>query len=141
MFDSNDPEEALFVRTATRYYQIYDLATGELVHQSQDLALLGLQFNASEIRQFSEGPTLMDIQTDQGPLRLYNDHIQSPAGNIFLLQVGMSLQARQVALDRFIWLMIWLIPKVWRFVRALVRKLTGAGSPPSRPTTGRGADV
>jgi len=39
-FDSNDPEEALFVRTATRYYQIYDLATGELVHQSQDLALL-----------------------------------------------------------------------------------------------------
>ena len=110
MFDSNDPEEALFIRTATRYYQIYDLATGELVHQSQDLALLGLQFSASEIRQFSEGPTLMDIQTDQGQLRFYNDHIQNPNGNIFLLQVGMSLQARQVALDRFIWLMVWLIP-------------------------------
>jgi heavy metal sensor kinase len=110
MFDSNDPEESLFVRTATRYYQIYDLASGELVHQSQDLALLGLQFSAAEIRQYSEGPTLMDIQTDQGLLRFYNDQIQSPSGKVFLLQVGMSLQARQVALDRFIWLTLWLIP-------------------------------
>jgi len=109
-FDAGDPEESLFVRTATRYYQIFDLATGGLVHQSQDLALLGLQFSADEIRQFNERPTLMDIQTDQGPLRLYNDHIQSPSGKVFLLQVGMSLQAKQVALDRFIWLMIWLIP-------------------------------
>jgi heavy metal sensor kinase len=110
MFDSSDSEESLFVRTATRYYQIYDIATGELVHQSQDLALLGLQFNTVEIRQFNEGPTLMDIQTDQGPLRFYNDHIQSPSGKVFLLQVGMSLQAKQIALDRFIWLMLWLIP-------------------------------
>jgi len=53
---------------------------------------------------------MTDIQTDQGTLRLYNDHIQSPTGKVFLLQVGMSLQGRQVALDRFIWLMIWLIP-------------------------------
>jgi heavy metal sensor kinase len=109
-FDANDPEESLFVRTATRYYQVYDLATGVLVHQSQDLALLGLQFSAAEIRQFNERATWMDIQTDQGPLRLYNDHIQSPSGKVFLLQLGMSLQSKQIALDRFIWLMLWLIP-------------------------------
>jgi heavy metal sensor kinase len=109
-FDSSDSEESLFVTTATRYYQIYDLSTGALIHQSQELALLGLQFSPYEILQFSEGPALMDIQTDHGPLRLYNDHILSPSGKTFLLQVGTSMASKQTALDRFIRLTVWLIP-------------------------------
>ena len=36
--------------------------------------------------------------------------------------------------------MIWLIPKVWRFIRALLAKVTGA-SAHSSDTQGRGADV
>jgi heavy metal sensor kinase len=110
MFDSNDSEETLFVTTATRYFQIYDLATGTLVQQSQELGLMGLAFIPEEILQISGGPALMDIQTGQGPLRFYNDRIVSPAGKKYLLQVGMSLQSKQVALDRFIRLTVWLIP-------------------------------
>jgi len=110
MFDSNDAEESLFVTTATRYFQIYDLVTGALVHQSQELGLLGLQFSPYEILQISGGPTLMDIQTDEGPLRFYNDRVVSPSGKTYMLQVGMSLQSKQVALDRFIRLTVWLIP-------------------------------
>ena len=45
-----------------------------------------------------------------------------------------------VVLGFIVALMIWLIPKVWRFIRGLVRKLTGAGAR-SEPTTGHGADV
>ena len=37
-------------------------------------------------------------------------------------------------------LMIWLIPKVWRFIRMLIGKMTGMARG-SGPTTGRGADV
>jgi Domain of unknown function (DUF4126) len=36
--------------------------------------------------------------------------------------------------------MIWLIPKLWRFIRALIGKVTGT-STRAGPATGRGADV
>ena len=110
VFDSNDAEESLFVATATRYFQIYDLGSGTLVHQSQELGLTVGVFSPEELLQISGGPPLMDIQTDQGPLRFYNDHVVSPSGKTYMLQVGMSLQSRQIALDRFIRLTVWLIP-------------------------------
>jgi heavy metal sensor kinase len=71
---------------------------------------MGLQFSPYEILQISGGPALMDIQTDEGPLRFYNDRVVSPSGKTYLLQVGMSLQSKQVTLDRFIRLTAWLIP-------------------------------
>jgi len=49
--------------------------------------------------------------------------------------------AALIVLALIVLLMIWLIPKVWRFLRAMVRKLTGARSAGSRPTTSHGADV
>jgi hypothetical protein len=48
--------------------------------------------------------------------------------------------AALVVLALLVLLMIWLIPKVWRFIRALIDKVTGAPAP-SGDTTGRGADV
>jgi heavy metal sensor kinase len=53
---------------------------------------------------------LMDIQTDQGQFRLYNDRITSPAGRPYLLQVGISVESEHIALDRFVKLALWLIP-------------------------------
>jgi len=48
--------------------------------------------------------------------------------------------AALVVLGLLVLLMIWLIPKVWRFIRALIDKVTGASARPT-DTTGRGADV
>ena len=48
--------------------------------------------------------------------------------------------AALVVLGALILLMIWLIPKVWRFVRALVARATGAPQR-SRDAKGQGADV
>ena len=48
--------------------------------------------------------------------------------------------AALVVLGVLVLFMIWLIPKVWRFIWALMRKVTGASSS-SGATTGRGADV
>ena len=44
VFDQTDPEQAAFVQEATRYYQIYDARTGELLVQSDALRPLGLEF-------------------------------------------------------------------------------------------------
>ena len=49
--------------------------------------------------------------------------------------------AALIVLALIVLLMIWLIPKVWRFLRAMVRKLTGVRSAGSQPPTSHGADV
>jgi len=63
------------------------------------------------------------------------------------LAVGMVLWlafahpvAALVVLGLLVLLMLWLIPKVWRFIRALIRKVTGT---PAHPATAsrRGTDV
>src|SRR5262249_1783077 len=92
------------------YYQVYDLTSSELVDQSRVLQLLDLQFSANELRQIMEGPMIMDIDTDQGQLRFYNDRITSPLGKPYLLQTAISFESRQLALDRFVRLSFALVP-------------------------------
>jgi hypothetical protein len=48
--------------------------------------------------------------------------------------------AALIVLGLLVLLMLWLIPKVWRFIRTLIRKVTGT-SAGAAGTTGRGADV
>lgn len=109
-FDPEDPEVAYFVRTATRYYQVYDLAAGEQVEQSPELQFLGLGFGPAELQAIAAGPLLMDIQTDEGTLRFFNDRLVAPDGRVFLQQVGTSLQSLDLTLRRFRRLALWLLP-------------------------------
>ena len=37
VYDVKDPQEAYFIRTATRYFQILDVSNGEVLAQSQEL--------------------------------------------------------------------------------------------------------
>jgi hypothetical protein len=48
--------------------------------------------------------------------------------------------AALIVLGVLVALMLWLIPKVWRFIRALVARVTGTPAP-SRDSTGQRADV
>ena len=48
--------------------------------------------------------------------------------------------AALIVIGLLVLLMIWLIPKVWRFIRTLVRKVTGTSASAAR-ASGRGADV
>ena len=41
-FNADDPVEAAFVHEATRYYQVFDVATGRLLVQSEAMRPLGL---------------------------------------------------------------------------------------------------
>jgi heavy metal sensor kinase len=93
------PETGLFISNATRFYQVYDLSDGRLVTQSPDMRQLGLSFVPQEL-ELSQGG-ILDVNTDEGPLRFLNDRVRSPSGREFLIQVGVSLKPMQDALSRF----------------------------------------
>jgi heavy metal sensor kinase len=108
-FDPNDPDESAFVRRATRYFQIYDGATGALLAQSDAMEPLGLTFTPVEVTSFRDQPRLHDIQTDYGRIRLTNSVIGA-GGRTYLLQVGASLAGMDTALNTFLQLLLWGVP-------------------------------
>lgn len=110
VFDASDPEVAYFINTATRFYQIYDLASGDLVTQSPELQLLGLGFGPDELRTIAQGPAVADISTDEGRIRFFNDRIISESGRVYFLQVGTSFEPFEVTLRRFRRLALLLLP-------------------------------
>ena len=102
VFDPADPAQAAFVDEATRYYQVFDARSGELVARSDALAPLGLEFTPAEVRQYRERPSNFDVQTDYGRLRLSNSVIDPGPGRSYLLQVGVPLEPMDAALHRFL---------------------------------------
>jgi signal transduction histidine kinase len=103
----NDSDQVAFVQEATRYYQIYDVQSGQLVFQSAGLAPLGLQLARDEVREYSSrGP--FTISTDYGRLRISNSVIPGEPGRRYLLQVGVSLRGIDNALERYRRLMLLL---------------------------------
>lgn len=107
-YNQEAPEIDLFVRNATRFFQIYDLTEGTFVTQSQDMRSLGLSFVPAEFELSQEG--FLDVNTDEGPLRFFSDHVRSPSGKEYLVQVGISLKPMQDVLNRIAGLGLWLGP-------------------------------
>jgi heavy metal sensor kinase len=108
-FDRNDPDESAFVRRATRFYQIYDGASGALIDQSEGMEPLGLTFTPAEVKSFHDQPRLHDIQTDYGRIRLTNSVIAA-GHQTYLLQVGASLAGMDSTLTKFLRLLVWGVP-------------------------------
>jgi len=108
-YDPVDTDEAAFVHEATRYYQIFDAGSGQLIVQSEAIEPLGLHFTPGEIRELPSREPIEDIKTDYGRIRLSNSIITS-SGHTYLLQVGSSLDAIDRALDRFLALLLWSVP-------------------------------
>jgi heavy metal sensor kinase len=109
-FNPNDPVQAAFVYEATRYYQIYDAGSGQLLVQSDAVESMGLTFSRAEVRQFCEGPRLIEISTAAGRVRLSNTVVIPRPGEIYLLQVGTSLDPMDRALGRLLVLLLAAAP-------------------------------
>ncbi len=110
IFDQTDPAQAAFVEEATRYYQVFNARTGELIVQSDALRPLGLEFTPAEVRQFGDRPVNLDLDTDYGRIRLSNSVLTPAASQIFLLQVGVSLAPMDAVLKRFFILLVMSVP-------------------------------
>jgi two-component system OmpR family sensor kinase len=110
VFDPTDPAETAFVNEATRYYQVFDTTSGDLVMQSDALRPLGLEFTPAEVRQFRDQPSTFDVQTDYGRIRLSNSVVEPGVGRRYLLQVGVSLEPMDRALNRYLVLLVLSVP-------------------------------
>ena len=110
VFDRSDPAAAAFVDEATRYYQVFDATSGELLVQSDAIRPLGLEFSPAEVQQFRDQRLPMDVQTDYGRLRLSNSVLTPADGRRYLLQVGVSLASMDRALERFLFLLVTIVP-------------------------------
>jgi heavy metal sensor kinase len=104
----SDSDQVAFVQEATRYYQLYNTATGRMVFQSAGLAPLGLQLTPQEVQAYRTRPRPFDISTDYGRLRISNSVIPGEPGQTYLLQVGVSLRTIDAALGRYRDLLLWL---------------------------------
>lgn len=110
VYDAGDNDQAVFVHEATRYYQVYDVATGRLVAASSTIAPLGLQLTLGEIQAFRARPDPFDITTEYGRLRLSNSVRTLRDGQTYLLQVGIPLEPMDAALKRYRDLLWWRVP-------------------------------
>ncbi len=110
VFDPTDPAEAAFVEEATRYYQVFDADSGQLLVQSDAMRPLGLEFSPPEVRQFRDQRQIFDVNTDYGRLRLSNSVLTPGNGHSYLLQVGVSLVPMDRALERFLFLLLTGVP-------------------------------
>jgi len=124
-YDPEDPDQVAFVQEATRYYQVYDAASGDLLVQSQALEPLGLHYTSAEVRAFVERPGVFDVQTDQRRIRLSNSLVTPAVGERFLVQVGVPLDQRDAALRRFLSLLIWSLPVTLLAVLIVGRWMAG----------------
>jgi heavy metal sensor kinase len=110
VYDEKDPEEAFFIRTATRYFQVLDPADAEILVQSQELQLLGVSPSLEEVQAQMRQPHTTEIDSPQGPLRFNSYLVRSRPKKLYLIQVGTSRQPVEKALQEFLNTMILLIP-------------------------------
>jgi signal transduction histidine kinase len=109
-FDPADPAQAAFVNEATRYFQVFDATSGDLLAQSDVLGPFGLEFTPGEVRQLVEQPVPFDVQTDYGRIRFSNSVLEPAVGRRVLLQVGLSLEPMDNVLKRFLALLAVSVP-------------------------------
>ena len=109
-YDRDDPDQVAFAQDATRYYQVYDGNSGQLLVQSPALEPLGLHYTPREVHVFLDHPTVSDVYTDQRRIRFSNSMLSPSPGERYLVQVGVPLDGRDAALRRFLSLLIWSLP-------------------------------
>ncbi len=109
-YNTDDPEESYFIRTATRYYQVYDSPTGELLVQSPELDLLGMSLPPEEVRTLSARPHFTELDTSQGRLRFHNYVIHDRKHHPYLVQVGTSLAAVDATREELLATLLLIVP-------------------------------
>jgi heavy metal sensor kinase len=132
VYDRNDPAQVAFIETATRFYQIYDLATGEPIIQSPAISTMAVGFTSDEVREFGAREGVRDIVTDQGRLRFSSTVVHLGQGRTYLLQVGVLLKSIDRALREFLTLLLWGIPIGLVAAAAASRWMAGRSLAPMR---------
>ena len=109
-YNTDDPEESYFIRTATRYYQVYDATSGELLVQSPELDLLGMSLPPEQVHDLAAHPQFTELDTPEGRVRFHNYVIRDRSHRAFLVQVGTSLASVDSTRAELLGTLLWIIP-------------------------------
>jgi heavy metal sensor kinase len=109
-YDENDPGEAFFVETSTRYYQIFNQATGDLVDQSHELDLLNWDADPENRKPIQGSSTFSNEEAGSVKLLFHNEVVRSPQGPSFLLQIGLNRNPIDAALRQFLLMALFVVP-------------------------------
>lgn len=109
VYDENDPEQARFVQSATRYYQVFDATSGQLVEQSRELEFLHVRVAPETIRALARDPHFFDYPTSRGRVRFHN-YVVRKDQRTYLIQVGASRESVESAMKRFLETLLFLVP-------------------------------
>ena len=108
-YDAGNHEIAYFLRDATRFYQLYDAASGELLLESPSSSLLHLALPVSEVRRWVNRPGSDLIAVGGEALRLRSALFRAD-GHAYLLRVGVSVEENLEALAGLKHVLLLLVP-------------------------------
>lgn len=109
-YDSGDPDEAFFVESNTRYYQIFDHSTGELIDQSHELDLLDMDTDPANVRAVREQKMFSETEAGSIHLLFHNELIRGPGGKTYLIQIGARQDLTDAALKQFLLITVFVVP-------------------------------
>lgn len=109
-YNLDDPEEAYFIRTTTRFYQVHDATSGQLLVQSRELELMGLEMTPEQVKSLLEGPRFLTVKTEQAPVQFYSYVARVGNEHVYLVQVGKSLAGTRMALRELLWTLLVVVP-------------------------------
>jgi two-component system, OmpR family, sensor kinase len=122
LFNPADREESYLVHSAARYYQVFQLPSGELLVQSEDIELLGIQLSPQDVRSLAGAPEFTDMQREKERFRFHNAVVPGSGGKSFLVRVGIPLGPADDAQRGFLRSVLFLTP-----VGILLAAIAGRG--------------
>ncbi len=132
-FNPDDRQEAYSVHVATRFYEVYELPSGRLVVQSEELELLGVRPMPEDVRALAAKPGLSDLQFPSQRLRFDSSIVPTADGSTsYLVRVGIPLDPADDARREFLHVLLLLVPvgiavaaiAGWQMARRALRPMT-----------------
>jgi heavy metal sensor kinase len=110
VFNPADREQSYLVHSAARYYQVFQLPSGELLVQSEEIQLLGIQLSPQDVRSLAGASEFTDMQREKERFRFHNAVVPGSGGNSFLVRVGIPLEPVDDAQRGFLRSVLFLTP-------------------------------
>lgn len=110
-YNPADREDAYLVHVATRFYEVFELPSGNLLVQSQELELLEVLPQPNAVRTLAAKPGLTDMQFPGERMRFDSSVVPSADGkNSYLVRVGIPLDPADAARREFLHTVLLLTP-------------------------------
>ena len=132
-FDPDNRQQAYLVHVATRFYEVFELPSGNLVVQSEEMELLGVRPSPNTVRALAANPGLADSQLPAHRLLFDSSIVPATDGrNPFLLRIGIPLDPADDARREFLHVLLFLVPvgialaalAGWQMARRALRPMT-----------------